>query len=91
MENAKAVSTPLTTHFKLSAKQSSSNEIEKTDMQRVSYASVVGSLMYVMVCTRPDIAHVVGTVSKFLSNPGREHSDWCFNLTVQIVEKSSEQ
>ena len=42
-------------------------------MQRVPYASVVGSLMYAMVCTRPDIAHVVGTVSRFLSNPGREH------------------
>ncbi|KAI4334662.1 hypothetical protein L6164_013380 [Bauhinia variegata] len=33
----------------------------------------VGSLMYAMVCTRPDIAHVVDVVSRFLSNPGREH------------------
>ena len=29
--------------------------------------------MYAMVCTRPDIAHVVGTVSKLLSNPSRKH------------------
>ena len=29
--------------------------------------------MYAMVCTRPDIAYAVGTVSRFLSNPGREH------------------
>jgi len=29
--------------------------------------------MYVMVCTRPDIAHAVGVVSRFLSNPGNEH------------------
>jgi len=42
-------------------------------MKRVPYASAVGSLMYAMVCTRPDIAHAVGTVSRFLSNPGREH------------------
>ncbi|GJT06841.1 putative RNA-directed DNA polymerase [Tanacetum coccineum] len=34
------------------------------------YASAVGSLMYVMVCTRPDLAHAVGVVSRFLSNPG---------------------
>ncbi|PKI76235.1 hypothetical protein CRG98_003346 [Punica granatum] len=26
-----------------------------------------------MVCTRPDIAHSVGVVSRFLSNPGKEH------------------
>jgi len=73
MENAKAVRTPLATHFKLSAKQSPSNEIEKSDMQQVPYASVVGSLMYAMMCTRPYIAHVVGTVSRFLSNPGGKH------------------
>src|ERR1044072_7681243 len=73
MEKAKAVSTPLVTDFKLSVNQSPSNEAEKSDMQRVPYASDVGSLMYAMVCTRPDIAHAVGTVSRFLSNPGREH------------------
>ena len=73
MEKAKVVSTPLATHFKLSSKQSPSNEDEKLYMQRVPYASAVGSLMYAMVCTRPDIAHAVGTVSRFLSNPGREH------------------
>ena len=73
MEKAKVVSTPLATHFKLSSDQSPSNEAEKLDMQRVPYASAVGSLMYAMVCTRPDIAHAVGCVSRFLSNPGREH------------------
>jgi len=72
MENAKVVSTPLTTHFKLIAKKSPSNEIEKSNMQRVLYA-FVGSLMYSMVCTRPDIAHVVDTISRFLSNLGKEH------------------
>ncbi|RDX83892.1 hypothetical protein CR513_35145, partial [Mucuna pruriens] len=46
MENAKAMSTPLATHFKLSSGHSFSNEVEKTNMSRVPYASVVGSLMY---------------------------------------------
>ena len=36
-------------------------------MSKVSYASTIGSLMYAMVCTRPNIAHVVGVVSKFMS------------------------
>ncbi|RVW28627.1 Retrovirus-related Pol polyprotein from transposon TNT 1-94 [Vitis vinifera] len=31
-------------------------------MRKVPYALAVGSLMYVMVCTRPDIAHVIGVV-----------------------------
>ncbi|KAL6315899.1 hypothetical protein AAG906_013243 [Vitis piasezkii] len=46
---------------------------EKKDMRRVLYASAVGSLMYVMVCTRPDIAYAIGVVSCFLSNLGRLH------------------
>ena len=42
-------------------------------MSRVPYASAVGSLMYVMVCTRPDIAHAVSVVSRFMNKPGKEH------------------
>ncbi|KAJ4728518.1 Retrovirus-related Pol polyprotein from transposon TNT 1-94 [Melia azedarach] len=73
MSNAKVVSTPLATHFRLSIKQSPTTDKEKKDMEKVPYASAVGSLMYAMVCTRPDIAHAVGVVSRFLSNPRREH------------------
>ena len=39
----------------------------------VPYPSVVGSLMYAMVCTRPDIAFAVKMVRRYMSNPGREH------------------
>ncbi|CAA0815215.1 Uncharacterized mitochondrial protein AtMg00810 [Striga hermonthica] len=42
-------------------------------MAGVPYSSAVGSLMYAMVCTRPDIAHAVGIVSRYLSNPGKDH------------------
>ena len=42
-------------------------------MSRAPYASVVGILMYEMVCTSPDIAHEVGVLSRFMSNPGKEH------------------
>ena len=73
MDNAKAVSCPLAAHFKLSTKQCPSTYEKKKKMQHVSYASAVGSLMYAMVCTRPDIAHSVSTVSRFMSNQGRPH------------------
>jgi hypothetical protein len=42
-------------------------------MSRVPYSSTVGSLMYAMVFTRPDIAHAVGVVRKYMNNPGKEH------------------
>ncbi|KAL6328283.1 hypothetical protein AAG906_034426 [Vitis piasezkii] len=73
MSKAKVVSSPLASHFKLSSRHSPSTDKEKEDMRRVPYASAVGSLMYAMVCTRPDIAYAVGVVSRFLSNPGRHH------------------
>ncbi|KAL6335550.1 hypothetical protein AAG906_030679 [Vitis piasezkii] len=63
MGKAKPVSSPLGSHLKLSSKQSPSSEKEKEEMRNVPYASAVGSLMYAMVCTRPDIAHVVGVAT----------------------------
>ena len=42
-------------------------------MSRVPYASAVGSLMYAMMCTRPDICYAVGLISRFQSNPGQKH------------------
>ena len=42
-------------------------------MMKVPYASAIGSLMYAMVCTRLDIGYAVGVVSRFMSNPGKEH------------------
>ena len=42
-------------------------------MKSVLYAPAVDSLMYAMVATRPDIAHVVGVVNRFMHNPDRSH------------------
>ena len=48
-----------------------SEEIER--LRRVPYAEAVGNLIYVMLCTRPDICFMVGMISKYQSNPGPEH------------------
>ena len=45
-------------------------EIE--DMECVPYASFVDSLMYVMVCTRLDISHAVGVLSRYILTPKKE-------------------
>ena len=73
MSNAKAVCSPLATHLKLSSKQCPTSEKDKKEMSKVLYAFVVGSLMYAMVCIRPNITHAVGVVSRFLTNHGKEH------------------
>ena len=46
---------------------------EMEQMAKVPYASAIGSLIYVMLCIRPDIAYVVSVTSRFHSNPGLEH------------------
>ncbi|GKV31786.1 hypothetical protein SLEP1_g40452 [Rubroshorea leprosula] len=73
--DAKPVSTPFPVHIKLSLEYSPSTEVKKAAMSRVPYSSTVGSLMFTMVGTRPDIAQAVGAVSKYMANPGRVHWD----------------
>ncbi|KAL6314897.1 hypothetical protein AAG906_029115 [Vitis piasezkii] len=57
---------------KFSLHQCPKNELEKKDMERFPYASVVGSLMYAQVCTRLDIYYIVGMLGGYLSNPARD-------------------
>jgi ATP-binding cassette subfamily B (MDR/TAP) protein 1 len=71
MQDCKPISTPLPINFKLSSNMSYNNESERMEMSRVPYASIVG--MFAMICTRPDIAQAVGVVSRYMTNPGREH------------------
>ena len=63
----------LQTNCKLNARQCPKREKDKVEMRQVPYASAISSLMYAMVCTRPDIAFAVRTVRRYMSNPGREH------------------
>ncbi|GJW43307.1 hypothetical protein Tco_0072106 [Tanacetum coccineum] len=75
MQDCKPISTSFPTNVKLSSKMSPSNEKERMEMSRVPYASAVGSLMFLMICTRPDITHAVGVVSRYMAEPGRVHWD----------------
>ena len=50
-------------------------------MSRVPYASAVGSLMFAMICTGPDIKHAVGVVSRYMVNPSREY----WNVVKRIL------
>jgi hypothetical protein len=73
MQNEKPVSTPLANHFKLTKEMCPKTHEEIEYISRVPYSSTIGNLMYVMVCTRPDIEHVVGVVRRYMKNLGKEH------------------
>ena len=42
-------------------------------MENIPYASVVGSLMYLQTCTRPNISFIVGMLGRYQSNPSIDH------------------
>ena len=64
---------PIPVGVKLSVEQCPKTQEEEEGMSYVPYASEVGCLMYGMVYTIPDIAHEVGVLSRFMSNPRKEH------------------
>jgi hypothetical protein len=55
MPNENKVTTPIAPHFKLSSTQCPITDEEIEYMSRVSYSTVAGSLIYAMVCSRPDL------------------------------------
>ena len=60
MDNVKPVGSTLLLKLKLNCGQCLKSEKDKAKLEKVLYASVVGSLMYTMVCTRPDIVFTIG-------------------------------
>eukprot|EP00253_Pinus_taeda_P030652 PITA_30652 len=72
-KDSKPVKVPFLVGVKLSAKQCPKTQEEEEDMSHVPYASAVSSLMYAMVCTRQNIAHAMGVLSRFMSKLGKKH------------------
>ncbi|GKD35609.1 retrovirus-related pol polyprotein from transposon TNT 1-94 [Tanacetum coccineum] len=89
MQDCKPISTPFPTDVKLSSMMSPNNEKERMEMSRVPYASAVGSLIFTMICTRPDIAHAVGVVSRYMAEPGREHWE-AVNRILRYIKGTSD-
>ncbi|KAF2308803.1 hypothetical protein GH714_019903 [Hevea brasiliensis] len=66
MNNTKPVTIPFAAYFKLSANMSLKTDEEMEHMSSIPYLSAVGGIMYAIVCTRPNIAHVVGVMSRYM-------------------------
>ena len=73
MEDCNPISTPCEPGLRLTKDMSPQSEEERDRMAHVPYKSAVGSLMYAMVATRPDIAFAVSAVSRFMADPGPTH------------------
>ena len=80
MVNSKKGFLPMQHGLRLSKSQcpKTPGEIEK--MSRIPYASAIGSIMYAMTCTRPDVAHALSMCSRYQSNPGEAH--WCATKNI---------
>ena len=73
MSDCKPVQTPLPPKLVLSHSMSPSTQEEQDLMSEIPYLSAVGSLQYLAMMTRPDIAHSVAYLARFNANPGLVH------------------
>jgi hypothetical protein len=81
MAEAKPKSIPLAVNLKLSSKGDDQME-DSSD-----YAAIVGKLMYLATCTRPDLAYSVGLLARFMAKPREEH--WqCVKWLLQYLKKT---
>ena len=82
MENFKRGTLPSVKGERMSRTQCPATAIERDEMAGVPYASAIGSIMYAMLSTRPDVALALSLTSRFQANPGRKH--WIAVKNIQI-------
>jgi hypothetical protein len=73
MQECKLIKVPIPIGGKLSVDQCPKTHEEEEGMSHVPYVSAFDILLYAMVCTRPNIAHVVGVLRRYMSKRGKEH------------------
>ena len=68
LSDAKATSVPLNAGVKLTKAAG-----DVLDQAKYPYCQLVGSLLYLANCTRPDISHAVGALAKYMHTPTTDH------------------
>jgi hypothetical protein len=68
LEEGRSRTVPLAPSIKLSK-----DEANPLDTTKYGYSELVGSLLYLTVCTRPDIAQAVGALTRYMSKPAESH------------------
>ena len=73
MEEAKKGFLPMSHGIHLSKTQCPRTADERERMSKVPYASAIGSIMYVMISTHPDVSYALSVTSRYQSDPGESH------------------
>ena len=63
----------LAARLRLSSALSPHSKVDVDYISRVPYSSAVGSLMYAMICSRPNLSYSIGDVSRYMANLCKEH------------------
>lgn len=75
MNSTKTISMDLTCQLNLSKQMCPITKKEKRSMGKFPHSFTIGGLMYATMCTKPNIGHAFGVVSRFHENPGKEYLD----------------
>jgi len=97
MSHAYRVSTPLspgtrlegTTTTQIQEGELDMEELEDSDADEKEYRSMIGSLMYLMLCTRPDITFAVGALSRYNNAPKSSHMVAAKHLLCYVKKTSN--
>ena len=73
MDHSKKGFLPVLQGVKLSQTQCPSTSEDREKMKDVPYASAIGSIMYAMLCTRPDVCLAISLAGRYQSNSGVDH------------------
>ncbi|KAK8554175.1 hypothetical protein V6N12_031146 [Hibiscus sabdariffa] len=73
MEKSKRGFLPMRHGISLSKEMCPSTPQERERMSQIPYASAIGSIMYAMICTRPDLSYALSMTSRYQANPGEGH------------------
>lgn len=84
MLELKPIDSPMDPGLKLSKYMSPLTITEISDMKNYPYHWLIGSLMYAMVCTWPDLAYTISTLSQFMSNLEIQHWKALIRVTKYI-------
>src|SRR5215216_5950379 len=70
MDQSKKGFLPVLQGVKLSQTQSSTTAEDREKIKVIPYASAIGSIMYAMLCNRPDVCLTISLAGRYQSNPG---------------------